>query len=234
MFHDIIKSLGGIIRAPGNTLGNLMKEKKWLPLFLLILLTVALYTNITLSLRMNKAAENPWVSEYFPGEQLVDFQSDITLLKRIMVTSAALFGITLNFIIGAFFLYLFFGIAGSEGYYTHFFTLVVNASLIDTLLPLVRDVFSIFLKINLGAITNLLILFPSLKPLSLDFWLVSQVEFFFIWYLVAIAAGVSVFAGMKLKKCLFISFLYFLFKSVISAFTSYLGIKILVSMMSQG
>lgn len=230
MFNIFFKNIGGVIVSPGKTLGALMGTKKWLPVFLLILLSVALYTNVTLPFKMAKVSENPWISEYFPGEQLLDLQENITFMRRIFVTAAVFISITLSFIIGAFMVYLFFGIAGAEGFYMNFFTLIVHASIIDTLLPLVRDAFSLLFYLNLGAFTNLIILFPSLKPLSLNFWFVSQVDLFSAWYLFAIAAGVSVFAKMSLKKCLFISLLYFIFKSVVAALFSYLGIKIMSSL----
>lgn len=233
MFFNIFKNTAGIISAPGQTLGKLMEEKKWLSIFVLILLVAAIYTNLTLPLKLSRAAENPLLAEYFPGDQLFDLQENITLLRRILITAAAFLNITLSFIVAAFMVYLFFGIGGSPGYYINFFTLIVGASIIDTLLPLIRDTFSIIFNINLGAFTNLLVLFPSLKPFSLNFWFVSQVDLFYIWYLAAIAMAVAVFAKMNLKKCFFISFLYFLFKSSVAAFTSYLGVKIITSLMAQ-
>lgn len=217
--------------SPGKTLGAVMGEKKWLPVFLLILLSVALYTNVTLPFRMAHVSENQLISEYFPGEQLPHLQENVTVLRRIFITVAVFFNMTLNFIVGAFMVYLFFGIAGAEGFYTNFFTLVVHASLIDTLLPLIKDAFSLLFHLNLGVFANLIFLFPSLKPLSLNFWLLSQVDLFSTWYVVAIAAGVSVFAKLSLKKCLIISLLYFIFKSVVAAFFSYFGIKIMSSLL---
>jgi len=232
MFNSFFKNIGGVIVSPGKTLGALMGTKKWLPVFLLILLSVALYTNVTLSFNMARVSENSWVSEYFPGEQLLDLQENVTLMRRFFVTAAVFLNITLSFIIGAFMVYLFFGVAGAGGFFINFFTLIVHASIIDTLLPLIKDAFSLLFHLNLSAITNLIILFPSLKPLSLNFWFVSQVDLFSIWYVAAIAVGVSVFAKMSLRKCLFISLFYFIFKSVVAALFSYLGIKIMSSLMA--
>jgi len=218
--------------SPGKTLGAVMGSKKWLPVFLLILLTVALYTNITLPINMAKASGNRWVAEYFPGEQLLDLQENVTLLRRVFMTLTVFFNLTMSFFVGAFMVYLFFGIAGADGYYINFFTLTVYASIIDTLLPLVRDALSLLLHINAGAFTNLVFLFPSLKPVSLNFWFISQVDLFSIWYVAALAAGVSVFAKMRLRKCLFVSLFYFVFKSVVTALFSYLSIKIMSSLMA--
>ena len=232
MFNTFFKNIGGVIVSPGKTLGAVMGTKKWLPVFLLILLSVALYTNVTLPFKMASMSENPLISEYFPGEQLLDLQENVTVMRRIFVTGAMFFNITLSFIIGAFMVYLFFGIAGADGYFINFFTLIVYASIIDTLLPLVRDALSLLFHVNLGVFTNLVILFPSLEPLSLNFFFVSQVDLFAIWYVAVIAAGVSVYAKMSLKKCLFVSSFYFIFKSVVAALFSYLGIKIMSSLMT--
>ncbi|MCI0471130.1 MAG: hypothetical protein L0Y73_05675 [Candidatus Aminicenantes bacterium] len=231
MLLDLVKNIGGIITSPGKTLGNLMQAKNWLPIFILILLAVCVHSNIVLPAKMAETAENSWIPDYFPGEQLPDFQAGITLTKRILVTAAALLEVSLALIIGAFLVYLFFGIGGAEGYYIHFFSLVVGASIIDTLLPIVRDALSLVLNSNLAAFTNLSGLFPAVNPQSLGFWFFSQVDLFVIWYLAALAAGVAVFAKMRFSRCLFISFLYFVCRSLAAAFFSYLGVKIISALL---
>ncbi len=235
MIKTMIKDMGGIIRSPGSTLGSMMQAKRWAPLFLLILFAVALFTNITLSLDLSGMSADAQFPGYLPGEMSTTGSTQVHtgLVGRSFVTLLTLIMTALSFTVGAFFIYLFFAIGGTGGYYINYFTLVAGASLIDTLLPMIRDAISILTSTNLAVYSNLLFLFPNLSPHSFNYWLISQVDIFKVWYIIAIAAGVAVFAAKSLKRCLFISFLYFLFNAAVSAGFSLLAIRFASSMMQR-
>ncbi len=232
MFSTVLKDVGGILSAPGQTISRLMKEKKWLPVFLFVVLGAALCTNIMLSLGITQMAADSGLAESLPGAQFMDIAAAPGLLERIFITIITLLGYSLSFVVGAFFIYLFFGIGGTEGYYKNYFRAVAAASVIDTLIPALRDTLSLIFEVNLVALTNLSTLFPSLTPPTFRFFLVLQVDLFTLWYLIAIAAGVAVFAKISFKKSLFIAGLYFFFSALVSASFSYIGFKIASSMMT--
>lgn len=215
----------GIVTSPGATLGRSMKEKKWVPVFLLLVIAVCLFTYITIPVQMARMAENPQLVEMLSEEQMAFFVND-SMFARVMTCVTAIFFLVLSLIFAAFFVYLFFGIGGSEGVYANYFSLVVNASVIDVLLPGILGTISLLLNINFSIISNPgLFLFP-IEPGSWSFLILSRMNVFAIWYLVAIAAGVSVFSKMSFKKSLVISVLYFLFKVLTGAAFAYLVIKI--------
>lgn len=221
LFKDII----GIINSPGQVLGRLMREKNWVPVFILILAAAALFTYITFPIQIARLAESAEASGYLPEEQILYLQSNpsFTLL---MTCALKMFGMFLGFVVAAFFVYLFFGIGGSEGYYVNFFSLVVNASIIDILIPEIIETVSILLNINLLIFFNAAIFLPTLKPEHFSHLLLTQVTLFSLWYMIALALGVAAFSKMNFKKCLFISILYFVFKSVIQASFAYLLFRI--------
>ena len=114
-----------------------------------------------------------------------------------------------------FFVYLFFGIGGSKGMYVNFFSLTVNAAIVGVLIPMIiKFVFFIF-SINVGLFSNITVFFPSLHPESWRYVILSQIDIFYLWFVVIIALGVSVYSKMKKNKAIFISLLFFLFRSTV-------------------
>jgi hypothetical protein len=132
----------------------------------------------------------------------------------------------LTFFVAAFLSYLFFGIARAEGTYANYFSLVVNASLIGKAIPLFLSILSVLFRFPLSAFSNLAALI-QVSPGSLAFMILSKFDIFYIWYLVAIAAGVSVYSKMNLRKCLVVVLLYFVFVSFVKIAFSVLFIKLL-------
>ena len=107
-----------------------------------------------------------------------------------------------------------------------FSPLVVNASIIDMFFGYVLSTVTILLNIDVLALNTPLTMLFSPPEGSFIHLIFSRVNVLAIWYTVAIAAGVSVFSGMKFKKSLIISFLYFLFKAVVGIAFSYIFIQI--------
>lgn len=212
-----LKDLKGIITKPGETLGKLMKEKKWVPTFLLILSSIFILTYISVPLQISKLSQYPQI----PEEYLGIYQNNPTLFK-LMTAATAAFILFIKISVGAFFVYLFFGIGGSDGIYSNYFSLVVNTSIIDTLIPSIINMFSLLAGYSLLESINLAFLIPGLDPESLSYVALSHIELFSVWYIVAIAAGVAAFANMKFKKSLSIGILYFTFKASISIAFSHL------------
>lgn len=220
-FLNFLKSLAGIITRPGKTLGTFMEQQKWGATLVLLLVGIFIFTYIMVPSQMAKLSRMVEMSE----EYMPFFQTD-SVFPRLMTGAMAAMMVFISISIGAFFVYLFYGIGGSEGTYSNFFALVVNASVIDTLIPgFLRMLFSLGLFPLPGAF-SLAHLLPGLESKSFAFLALSRIELFSIWYIAAIAAGAAVFAKMNFKKGLFIGMTYFLFKAAISSTFAYLFIQI--------
>jgi hypothetical protein len=130
--------------------------------------------------------------------------------------------------IAAFLVYLFYGIARAEGHYSNYFSLVVNASLIGSVLPMLLGLVALFSGIPLTRLLNPATLL-SIPPNTLTFMILSKFDPFYLWYLGALAAGVSVFSKMSLKRALMVAALYFIFASSVKIAFSFLAMKIMSS-----
>ncbi len=218
-FDDI----SGIISRPGATLGRLTEEKKWIPAFMLVMLAVMIFTYLFLPSQLEQMSR----SQDMPEEYLRFAGGETSMLMRTMAAGFSAFMLFIGISVGAFFVYLFYGIAGSDGTYSNFFALVMNASIIDTFIPHIFN--SVLLVWGVGSMNNLNIarLIPGLDPKSFTFLVLSRLELFSIWYILAIAAGAAVFSKMKLKKSLTVAIVYFLFKGLIFTLFSYLVLMIL-------
>ncbi|MCP5050103.1 MAG: hypothetical protein GY940_23260 [bacterium] len=227
-----LNNLNGIIKTPGETLGRLMEDKNWVPVFLLLMLTVGLlFFLIIAPVQMQKMAEDPQFAELMGDDRAGGLINQSTF-SRVLGTFMALFGLFLSLVVGAFFVYLFFGIGGSKGGYGNYFALVTNASVIDILFTYVLMALSIVINFNISGLATPLTLVLAPEPTSMAYLVLARFNILAVWYLVAIAAGISVFTGMKFKKALMISVFYFLFKAVIGVSFSYLALKVSQSMVA--
>jgi len=75
--------------------------------------------------------------------------------------------------------------------------------------------------------TGLTMFFPALDFRSLPFLILSQFDFFSIWYLLALALGIAYFTKISPQKSITIVVLYFLFKSLVFVSFSYFSMKLM-------
>lgn len=213
----------GIFRTPGRTLSAQMSTRKWGAVFLLLAAVVSLYSYVAYPVQVAKMSEQAEMNGYMSADEVARYFNP-TGFSRIMASAFAVLSIWLVLVFGAFFLYLFFGIGGAEGNFGNFYALVVNASVIDLMLPLLLNFLVLLTGVNFGYLASpLMVLSPD--PKTLTALVLERFNVFFIWYLIAVAAGVSVYAKLDFKKCLRISLYYFLFKSLIGIAFAYLLIK---------
>jgi hypothetical protein len=228
-FKLSVSDFTGIIRTPGQTLGKVMNDINWIPMFLILILAIGIFSYIAFPAKMAKMVEDPHMAELM-GQDRADYFVDTSPFARLMGSFITLFMLILSIVFGAFFLYLFFGIGGSDGLYGNYFALVTHASIIDVFFPSLLSTIALMLGISFAKLgTPLLTLFA---PESNTFiaLLLGSINVFSIWYHIAIAAGISVFSQMGFRKCVLISFIYFIFKTSIGVASSYMLIKITSAM----
>ena len=164
------------------------------------------------------------MSEQLP-EDYVSGLAKPSVFNKTFISIFKVFFLFLRIAVGAFFIYLFFGIGGVKGVYVNFFSITVAASVVGTLIPMI--IRAAFLLVNTGNdfSLNLTLLFPSMSPLTWKYAILSQFELFYLWFVVLIALGVSYYSKMNKIKTLFISVLFFLFRSAIAVLLYMLVIK---------
>jgi len=215
------KDFTGVIRCPGKTLGTVMKEKKWIIMFLLMMVLIFLYSYMAFPVRMAQVEEQARLTGLVMDQQTSMYFSPSSY-SRLMASLGAAFFLALKLAAGAFFLYLFFGIGGTEGTFSNYFSLVTYASIIDFILPGVVDFFSFIFKVNFDFIIRPALFFTHPANGTLNYYIFLRLDVFSIWYTIAIALGIAVFAGISLKRTMTVSFLYFLFKTAVLVAFSYI------------
>jgi hypothetical protein len=224
-FSDFI----GVISNPGPTIARVMDKKRWQAALVLVLLVTAVVTFITFpvtKVEQAKIVRDSAMADKLSEEQLANLDK-FTSTQRFTGSLYALVFSGLTVVVAAFFIYLFFKVAGCEGNFVNYFSGVAQASILDMFLGGILKGALILLKKSIMVQTGLTMFFPGLDFRTLPFIVLSQFDFFSIWYLAALALGIAVYAKIGLKKSISITVLYFLFKSLVFIAFSYFTMKLM-------
>lgn len=227
--NGLTADLIGIINSPAATVARVMEAKRWKAAFALILLVTALVTFVTFPVSkadQAKMIRDSEIADKLNDEQLAGLES-FTPFQRVMGSVYAVCFAALALVLSAFFIYLFYKVAGAEGLYVNYFSAVAQASVLDMVLGGILKGGLILLKRTVLVQTGLTLFFPGLDFRSLPFIVLSQFDFFSLWFLAALALGIAVFAKMAPRKSFGIAALYFLFKGLILVTLSYFSMKMM-------
>ncbi len=219
--NKFFSELEQIITKPAETLGRIMKDKRWIPAITFILIIIFILSFISLPYTLDKMSDvmkNSQMSNFFEEHNL-NYDS-LSFIQKIFFVFPELFSVFIIIGVGAFFTYLFFGVGGAEGLYINYFSLVSAASLIDIVFPKIVDTFSSIFHLNILGYFSPAMFFGMVGEKTFLSIFISRFDYFSIWYTVVIALGISWYSKMSIKKSMIISFLYLLFKVLIfSLFT---------------
>jgi hypothetical protein len=227
--NEFISYFMGVIGSPGPTIGKLMDKKRWLAIFILILLTTVIVTYLSYPISKVEGAKfirDSELANKLSDEQLANLDK-FTPTQRLIGALTQLPMGALMMLMAAFFVYLFFKVAGAEGNFSHYFSGVVHASVLDMFLGGILKAALISIKKTMFVHTGLTMFFPALDFRSMPFLILSQFDFFSIWYLLALALGIAYFTKISSQKSITIVALYFLFKSLVFVSFSYFSMKLI-------
>jgi hypothetical protein len=227
--NEFLDDFIGVIGSPGPTIGKLMGKKRWLAVFMLILLTTAIVTYLSYPITKVEGAKfirDSEMANKLSEEQLANLDK-FTPTQRLIDALIQLPLAALMMLLAAFFVYLFFKVAGAEGNFSHYFSGVVHASVLDMFLGGILKAALISIKKTMFVHTGLTMFFPALDFRSMPFLILSQFDFFSIWYLLALALGIAFFTKISPQKSITIAVLYFLFKSLVFVSFSYFSMKLI-------
>lgn len=227
--NEFFSDFLGVIGSPAQTVGKMMEKKRWQAVLASILLLTAVATFLTYPITKVEQAKfirDSAMADKLSEEQLANLDR-FTPTQRLTSAMFSLVFVGMMIVVAAFFVYLFFKVAGCEGNYVHYFSGVVHASILDMFLGGILKTSLILMKKTMLVHTGLTMFFPALDFRSLPSIVLSQFDFFSIWYLAVLALGIAAFAKISPQKSLFIAFLYFLFKSLVFVSFSYFSLKIM-------
>jgi hypothetical protein len=225
---EFINDFIGVVADPARTIARVMEKKRWQAALVVLLLVTAACTFITFPITKAEQAKlirDSEMADRLNDEQLAGLDRFTPVQRVTGAVYAAVFS-ALSLIVGAFFIYLFFKVGGTEGLYVNYFSAVAHASILDMILGGVLKSILVLAKKTMMVHTGLTMFFPGLDFRSLPFMVLAQFDFFSIWYLLALALGIAVFANISTQKSVFIAILYFFFKSLIFISLSYFALKL--------
>jgi len=227
--HEMVNDLVGVIVNPGPAIGTLMDKKRWQAVFLLIVMTAALVAYISYPVTKAEGARlirDSEMADKMSEEQLANLDK-FTPGQRLFGALTQLPMAAIIMLFAASFVTMFFKIAGSTGSFSNFFSAVVHASLLDMFFgAIVRGALMTITR-TMFVHTGLTMFFPGLDFRSMPFIILSQFDFFSIWYLAVLALGIAHFAKISMQKSIMIMALYFLFKSLVFVSFSFLSMKLI-------
>lgn len=218
--------INGVFTRPGPTLAAAAGQRRFMAAILIVFLIVGFCGWLTAPVQMERSRtmlEQSSLSQYMEGEAGLTGSGWQRVFIAVWVALMSLLAV----VIVAFLLYLFYGVTGVEGQYANFFSLTINAALIGTVLPRIL--------VTIGVLTNQ----PLLGWVSLGGWakmaglqgplvsILGQMDLFTMWFILAVALGVSAWSGISRRRSLAVAVGYLVFKSLVLGLLGYFGARVM-------
>ncbi len=221
---SFFKRLEGVFFAPTPVFRSLAEKPVWVDALIILVLLMAVFSAV--------------VAPYTQSDQLKMFKDNTRLQERMgetryneMVakmesaspTSAVVRGViwgTAMGAIGLLFSSLILLVLGrfvsTQGNFVGVLAALVHASFIDKLLGNgVRTFLILTRKSVMQTSTSLAVLFPNIEVTSPAYIVLGQLDLFQLWMFGVLAVGLSAVFKVSLRKSLFISYGFWLLKSIV-------------------
>lgn len=228
----------GIIFNPQPTFKRLSEKPVWVDALILLLIVSALLSYIISpyarqdNIRMFES--NSRLQERLGEERFDEMLEGMRnpSKTRVILQSFLISPITLliGFLISSLILLVLSRMTSSEGNYVHVFSVYLHANFIDKILGMgVKLIIILSKKSVMQAATSLALFFPKLEVTSPAFIVLNQFDFFQLWLFGILAYGLSHIFNIELKKALFVSYGFWLIKSLFYIGITLLGMRLMGS-----
>ncbi|HDP94256.1 MAG TPA: hypothetical protein ENN40_02720 [Candidatus Aminicenantes bacterium] len=229
VLRNTFTSITGVFNSPGSTLAEAARKRRFTAAMLILLLVAAACTWISAPLQMERSRvilEQSSLSRYLEGETV--HLTAHGWQRMAFALWSALMSL-LAVVIVAFLLYLFYGVAGVDGNYIHFFSLTLNAALIGTVVPRIL--------LTMGMTQG----WPVYNWISPGNWaqlagmrgplvsILGQMDLFTLWFIIAVALGVATWSGISRRRSFGVALGYLVFKSVVLGLLGFFGSRMMAS-----
>jgi hypothetical protein len=221
---SFFKRLEGVFFAPTPTFRSLAEKPVWVDALVILVLIMAVFSAV--------------IAPYMQADQLKMFKDNTKLQERMGETrfaemvanmenaspsSAVVRGVmwgTATGAIGLLFSSLILLVLGrfvsTQGNFIGVLAVLVHAGFIDKLLGNgVRSFLILTRKSVMQTSTSLAMLFPKIELTSPAYIILGQLDLFQIWMFGVLAIGLSAVFKVSLRKSLFISYGFWLLKSIV-------------------
>ena len=232
---NFIARLQGVFFSPQLTLKAISKKPVWVDALIILLIVLALYAFIVTPYTSKDRAEllknNIKLQERLGEER---FQQRLEQMenpsKAMIIVSSILSPISalVGFLISSLIILAIGRLSSTEGKYIQIFSVYLHANFIDKILGNgLRLILVLSQKSVFQTTTSLALLFPRLEVSSLGFIILSQVDFFQLWMFGILGYGLSHIFKIEIKKALFISYGFWLLKSLFYIALAFFGMKLM-------
>lgn len=229
---SFFKRLEGVFFSPTPVFRSLAEKPVWVDALVILLLLMAVFSAVVApysqSDRLKMFKDNTRLQERMGEARYTEM---VAKMESASPSSAIVPGVAMGTTLGAIGL-LFSGLillilgrfVSTQGNFVGVLAVLVHASFIDKLLGnAVRSFLILTRKSVMQTSTSLAMLFPKIEMTSPAYIILGQLDLFQIWMFGVLAVGLSAVFKVSLRKSLFISYGFWLLKSVVYVAIGLLG-----------
>jgi hypothetical protein len=221
---NILERFQGVFASPKKTLEGLAAKPVWVDALLILLILVAVYTYIITPIIQTETVAmfqtNTKLMERMGKDRFEQFLKSQTNTSpgRRLTNSLAISPLTAaaGFLISSLFLLIFGRIVSTSGTYKEVLSVFLHANFINIFLGnAVRLLIILAKKSVFQTTTSLAMLFPRLPFGSPGYIVLSQLDIFQLWMFGVLGYGLAAVFKVELKKALYVSYGFFVLKSIV-------------------
>lgn len=221
---NLSERLEGVFFSPKQTSAALAEKPVWVDALVILLILIAVFSLLVspyaLKDRLAVTKDSVKLQERLGEERFKQYIERMENPNKTASFIQTAVGMPLMFFIGLLFSSLILMVMGrfgsTQGTYRQVLAALVHANFVDKFLGNAVRLLLIFLrKSTMQASTGLAFLFPKMEAASPAYVILSQVDFFQIWMFGIVGYAISSIFKVNLKKGLFISYSFWLLKSLI-------------------
>jgi hypothetical protein len=213
----------GVFFNPQSTFKSLAERPVWIDVLVVVLIAFMIFAYLIAPYQQKdqiKIWENSTKLRERMGEE--NYQQRMETLKnppkwqKIIGVVLAPIGLLVGLLISSLVILLMGRMGSLEGKYVQVFSALLHANLVDKILG---NALKTFLISSKGSVvqttTSLAMLFPNLDISSPAYIILGQFDFFQLWLFGILGFGLSAIFKIPMKRAVFISYLFWLIKSVL-------------------
>lgn len=212
----------GTFFDPGKTFRAVAERPIWVDALIAVLILVAVYNYLIAPYAQKDSLQmfedrSVRLKEKWGEEGYNRALSRIQNPKPVLTLAMTLVTYLIGFLFSALVLLGLGRLTSTEGHYLQVFSILLHANFVDKFLGNALRLFLVFSRKSVfQTSTSLAIFFPKMEVTSTAYAILSQVDFFQLWLFAILGIGLASVFKISQKKALFISYLFWVLKSLFS------------------
>ncbi len=221
---NFINRLQGVFFNPKDTLKAVSEKPVWLDIMIILLVVIMIFSYIIVPYAQKDQLQvlktNVELQERLGEER---YQQQLEFLENppqwyffVSAIIGPFFVTLIGFLLPPLILLAFGRMFSTEGNYKQTISVYLHASIVHNIFGnAVRLVLILTRKSVMQTTTSLALFFPKMEVTSTGFRVLSQFDFFQIWFFGILAFGLSSVFKINIKKALFLSYGFWFLKSLL-------------------